>query len=329
LPIGENIFLSYNGGEDWMAIKSFDRDITKGKALSFDPKNPQAFYLASPRGILYSTNKGESFQTRETEFKTETEPTFISEAIYSPHNPEITYLISEEIGRNKVLVSYNRGETFRPIFVSPKNEKVSAFSVDPFFPYLLYIGTEKGVFLKSEDFGNSWEQKGAFSQKIGQITLSPHKDGEIYTLLSVKERDPFDYWSQRLPAKIMISQDGGNKFRELKTAINTFEMKEIIFDPIVNRVYFASSFSLLKKQGKKIETIKVISPSGRNKINSFTIDPKNSNILYLGIGELIYKSEDGGSNWQIIEPPMRGDINEIRVNPQDSRTLFLSIEKTL
>ncbi|PIU42898.1 MAG: hypothetical protein COS98_00425 [Parcubacteria group bacterium CG07_land_8_20_14_0_80_35_11] len=329
LPIGEELFLSSNGGENWLAIESPSENVISGKTLSFDPENPQNLYLASPRGILYSTNKGKKFKVNGTKFETETEPVFISEVISPLENPDIIYLISEEIGRNKVLVSYNKGETFRPIFISQKDNKVSAFGADPFFPYTLYLGTQKGNFLKSEDFGSSWEEKKNFSQKIAQIAPNPHQKGEIYVLLSVQERDPFNYWSQRIPAKIMISYDAANSFREFKTKMNISQAKKIVFDPVINRTYFVSDFSLFKKEGSRIEALKIISSPGQSGIHSFTIDPKNSNILYLGMGELIYKSEDSGKNWGIIETPIRGIVKEIKINPQDSQTILLSIEKTL
>jgi len=329
LPIGEELFLSSNGGEDWLAIETPSKEAVSGKALSFDPENPQNLYLASPRGISYSKNKGEKFKLNGTKFETETEPIFVSEVFSSPHNPEIIYLISEEIGRNKVLVSYNKGETFRPMFISQKDNKVSAFAVDYFSPFTLYIGTQKGNFLKSEDFGNSWEEKNNFSQKIAQIAPNPHKKSEIYVLLSAQERDPFNYWSQRIPAKIMISYDAADTFREFRVKITTSQVKQIVFDPIINRTYFVANFSLVRKEGKRLETVKIITSRERSEINSFTIDPENSNILYLGMGELIYKSEDSGKNWMVIETPIRGVVKEIKVNPKNSQIILLSIEKTL
>lgn len=329
LPIGESMFLSYNGGENWIAIDSFDRNIARSSALSFNPGNPQELYLASPRGILYSTNKGKNFQEKETKFETETTPILVSKIIYSEHDQDNFYIISEEIGRNKILVSYNRGETFRPVFISQSDNKVSAFSTDPFYPHVLYIGTEKGIFLKSEDFGETWEENENFPQEIGQVALNPHKYGEIYVLLSVRERDPFDYWSKKIPAKLMISQDKGDTFRELKSLAKVSGVKQIIFDPNINHIYFISNLSVYKKTNKGIDILKIISPSGGGEINSFTTDPKNSKILYLGIGNLVYKSEDGGNNWHIIESPTIGEIKEIRINPRDPQTIFLSIENIL
>ncbi|MFH0987339.1 MAG: hypothetical protein V1841_00380 [Patescibacteria group bacterium] len=330
LPIAEEFFLSYDGGDEWLAIEVPDNKVVTSGALSFDPENPQRLYLASPRGIFYRDEGSKTkFQKTEAKFETENAPLLISQTITSPHSDETIYIISEDIERNKVLVSYNKGEIFRPIFISQIDDKISAFSVDPFYPNVLYVGTRLGNFLKSEDFGNSWGQKDNFIQEVGQISPNPHTRNEIYLLLSRRERDLYDYYSQLMPSKIMVSINGGTKFRELSSKIVMPETRKIVFDPIINRVYFFSDLSLIRKEGEKIKIVNVVKPSFDNKIKSFTIDPQNSNILYVGADNLIYKSEDGGNNWQIIESPVRGDVKEIKINPEDSQTLIISIEKTL
>jgi len=74
--------------------------------------------------------------------------------------------------------------------------------------------------------------------------------------------------------------------------------------------------------------VKIVSSSEKNKITAFTVDPKNSNILYVGMGNLIYLSENDGENWQVIEPPTRGMIEKIKINPADPDTILLSVKKT-
>jgi hypothetical protein len=354
-PTGEEIFLSENRGEDWIAIKTAAKQNVGGNSIVFDPQNSQNLYLASAEGIFKSESKGKKFTAKATEFQTETKPALISEFITDPQDPNIIYLLSEEMGRNKILVSYNRGENFKPIFISGEDDKITAFSPDPFSSRYLYIGTKKGVILKSEDFGHSWKKKEDFGREIKQIAVNPHKRfvdekhktlsprfaagteyREIYIVLPLIKSPPYSPPPlSETPAKTLISRDWGESFNEFKPKIDSPknitlpEIKEIIFDPnLENRVYFISDFLLLRLKGNKVEIVKVIFPSQRNKINVFTIDPENSNILYLGAEGLIYLSENGGDDWQIIEPPVRGKIKEIKINPIDPNMLLLSITET-
>ena len=352
--MGENVFISESRGEDWMAIKEAKEKKIGGTNFVFDPQNSQSLYLASVEGIFQSIDKGKSFDSKETKFETDPKPNLISNfalvepkepisytlieddlrgLCYLSRGPDTIYVISEEIQKNKLLVSYDGGESFEPIFVSGKNDKITTFSIDPFSSRRIYVGTEEGEFLISDDFGSSWKEQNRFPQPIKQITSNLHKEGEIYVLFSPVEANPFDYWSRRMPGKVKFSDDSGENFKDLEEKIGDSktrrlpEIKEIVLDPSQDKVYFISDSSLLKSEDKRIEEIKTISLSGENKITAFTIDPKSSNILYIGIGELVYVSENGGDDWQIIEPPTKGRIKEIKVNPINPDTLLLAIEK--
>jgi hypothetical protein len=340
IPLGEGLFISENRGEDWVVLKAADKTDKDVNAenLAFDPQNPQNLYLASAKGIFESLNKGENFTAKATQFKTETQPSLVSNFTPDPQNPNTLYLISEEIGQNKLLVSHNKGKDFSPIFIAGNDDKISAFSVDPFYSNWLYLGTKQGGFLKSEDFGNSWKEKNKFSQPVEKIVPNPHKQGEIYILLSRVPKDPFNVYSNGLPTKGEVSSDGGKTFQNLEEKIDISkvkkeigelpEIKNIVIDSSQDRVYFISDYYLLRVAQNKMELVKIVSPSKENKITAFTIDPKNSNILYLGMGNLIYLSENDGENWQIIEPPTRGEIEGIKINPADPNTILLSIKKT-
>ena len=354
ISMGEDVFISESRGEDWMAIKEAKEEKIGGTNFAFDPQNSQNLYLASVEGIFQSPDRGKSFSSKKTQFKIEAESNLISnftitkskeptsyslvvddsrKVCYLAKEPEIIYLISEEMQKNRLLVSYDGGESFESIFVSGKNDKITAFSADPFSARRIYVGTKEGEFLVSDDFGSSWQEQNRFSQPIKQIVANSHKEGEIYVLFSPVEANPFDYWSRRIPGKVKVSDDLGENFKDLEEKIGDSkvirlpEIKEIVLDPSQNRVYFVSDSLLLKLDGKTMKEIKTISLSEENKITAFTIDPKNSNILYIGIGELIYVSENNGDDWQIIEPPTKGRIKDIKVNPINPDTLLLAIEK--
>lgn len=335
-PVGEEIFFSEDGGKAWIVVKLPTREEPRLGKIAFDENDPHLLYIATKEGILHASNKEDGrfrFMAKISNFKAEQKPIFISKLVFSPHDSENLYFVSKELTKDKIFVSYNKGKDFRPIFISQEGDRISAFAPDPFLFNVLYVGTEKGIFFKSEDFGTSWQKKEDFFQRIGEVILNPHKKGEIYILLSTERPDPFDYWSKRKPAKIMISENTGESFSNLTKKFylsnRKGDFKQIVFDPILDRLYLVCDFSLLREKGNRFEAIVGLPFSKENEIDTFTIDPQNSNILYLGMGGVIYKSEDGGKNWQTIESPTIGSIKKIQIHPKDSEIILVAVERTL
>lgn len=56
---------------------------------------------------------------------------------------------------------------------------------------------------------------------------------------------------------------------------------------------------------------------------SLSIDPYNSNIIYMGTFDLLYKSTDGGENWGIF--PINGIIEDILIDDNNSNNIYLAI----
>ena len=347
IGLGESVFVSSDKGENWLAIEDVENESVGGRNLVFDPRDSDNIYLASVNGIFQSGNSEKENKDKkdekkkfkkEKEIKLDKESSIISEFIYNPENTNVIYIVSEEIGRNKLFISYDKGNSFEPIFVSRGDGKISSFAIDPFLSTKIYIGTKDGIFLESTDNGKSWKERNKFGRMIEKIKLNPQKQGEIYIILAPVSRSFFDYYnSAEIPRQVFLSKDMGKNFENLSKEVfyndekgknKTFpEIKNIVFDKNNNQIYFVSDFSILKLRNGKITELKIISASDRSKINAFTISPKNSNILYVGIGEIIYSSFDAGRTWQIIESPKRGNIKDIKVNPLNVDNLLISIEK--
>ena len=75
-------------------------------------------------------------------------------------------------------------------------------------------------------------------------------------------------------------------------------------------------------------------------IGAVTIDPNNSNVIWVGTGENVsgrhvgygagvYRSRDGGQNWENMGLPNSEHIGMIRVDPRDSDTVFVASQGPL
>lgn len=481
ISTGKNFFLSTNEGKSWNRVEG----VGQGDQVVFAPEKKQQqqqqdLFLASAEGVFKSSGKApETEFARTTEFEGKEKPAMVSRFVRDPQDSRVAYLVSEKVGKNKLLVSYNEGKEFKEIFVSQEDDKIISFATggeegksvnkeivssegktvevnseklknilkqikpktntgrvearkeklneiiqqiktlissqtegkkreikcssnevcpqiyeifqEPFVYYMndeckegdlcyemyntfgkvflthntvelsstrevdvsknLYVGTYQGNLFKSEDGGESWFLVKNFSRGIKQIEASPHKDGKVYLYLAsdlkrtnippfASPRDPVDppIPPSRMPEKVMVTTDGGNSFYDLTERIDIssigselsepLEMKKVEPDPMIeDRVYLAFNYALIRVDGNQAEVVKSITPSLGNKITAFTINPKDFNMVYLGIGNNIYTSKNEGESWKVREMPKEGQIQEIEVNPEAPNNFLVSINK--
>jgi photosystem II stability/assembly factor-like uncharacterized protein len=134
----------------------------------------------------------------------------------------------------------------------------------------------------------------------------------------------------------------GLEFRSIGPAIQTGRVQDIAIDPkSPNTWYIATAFGGLWKTTNRGTTFTPVFDSG----GSFTlcclvIDPKNSNVLWLGTGENasqrsahfgdgIYKSSDAGKTWQRMGLEKSEHIGQILVDPRNSSVVYVAAQGPL
>lgn len=328
----EKVFISKDGGKTWseIEIEKEKFSISEGN-VTFSYQNPSLLYLASNRKI---------FETKEKEIIYESEESFTSLPVLNffqnPKNPNIFYLILDDNRRNKVLISYDKGKSFKSVFISGEGDKITVFKIDPILASSLYIGTKKGMFLLSNDSGKTWQKKQDFSpQAITDIGISPI-DRKIFLATDPQPTDLSFFINppiEPLEPQILLSEDNGNNFIKIEERFDISNIdkipavKRIDFNPYYNKVYFMSDDKIFFSKDNKLFLLDLIFPTKNNKIRAFTIDPQNPNIIYVGAGNLLYLTKDDGLNWEIIEPPVRNFIKDVKINPQDSNIILLSLTR--
>lgn len=344
IPVSSEIFLTEDFGEKWVKIKNPVKESLEIDNFVFDPSDPENVYVATVKGVFQTKGGKESYKKEENFYLASVKkvplkedknfgkdflppgqkPALVSKFIYDPHNKNILYFIGEEVGRNKLFKSSDDGENFEPIFISQKDDKITSFEPSPLSSKILYVGTQKGEILRSDDYGNSWEKRGNFFGRVKQIGVNPVRPDEIYVVTSAEHHPTAIPPDQSfIPGMIYKSTDFGESFKKLEIDL---EIEEVNFAFTQNRVYLVSKFSIAQIEGKKTKYLNL--PSGETEITAFTIDPKNSNILYLGQGGTFYKSYNAGFDWQIIELPKRGKIEGIVINNRDTSKVMIEMAQT-
>ena len=134
----------------------------------------------------------------------------------------------------------------------------------------------------------------------------------------------------------------GLEFRSIGPAISTGRVQDIAIDPkSPNTWYVATAFGGLWKTSNRGTTFTPVFDNG----GSFTlccvvVDPKNSNIVWLGTGENasqrsahfgdgIYKSTDAGKTWQRMGLAASEHIGNILIDPRNSEVVYVAAQGPL
>ena len=204
----------------------------------------------------------------------------------------------------------------------------------------LFTTTNGGVY-KSTNAGKSWEL-------IGGSDLCDDEDAGgncHYHGIVVEKEAPFkvlvgsggDQYAKE-GVGLTGSEDNGESWRNSDDGfVRDVHVSKLVIDPNNNNVFYATT------QGETEYTDKVGDGAGvfkstdrgnnwtqiNNGLNSLetnvlAVDPNDSNVLYLGTDDDgIYKSINGGENWEKLIPSASFGVGDIIVDPQNSNNVYM------
>lgn len=218
------------------------------------------------------------------------------------------------------LKSTDGGLSFVQTYISQlENYPVEAIALHPSLSNVVYIGTGQGGVFVSEDFGETWKVLKWLTGPVANLAINPNNPSELYAV--VRNRGLFR------------STDGGHEWKEFSrelariSAYNNVMM--FTMDPgNANTLYLALANGLVKSEdrGNTWEFVKILIPPNALPVDSVAVDPKNSRIIHVGVGALIYQSLDGGTNWSVQKLATQKRISEIIIDPKDTQNIFLGMK---
>ena len=180
------------------------------------------------------------------------------------------------------------------------------------------MGTAQGGFLKSADYGKSWESLKWFDDVISDIVINP-RDTRIVYVSTFKKG-------------IYITADKGLTWQSLEKSLKPFKeaerVEKIVIDPQrPNIIYAGSQFGLLRSNdgGANWQAVNVIIPPQSIPILSLAVNPQNTNHLYYGAGSVLYRSLDQGENWTVHSLSSSKIIKTILVDPVNPDVVYVGM----
>jgi photosystem II stability/assembly factor-like uncharacterized protein len=196
----------------------------------------------------------------------------------------------------------------------PWGGDVRALVASPDDSNLLYLGTSDGQIFRSLDGARTWRRLKPGLDKRGisvdSIVIDPRNPKVIYVGVWPVGRDR--------EGGIYKSEDGGGKWKLLEDtaklsirslAIAPSDSNFLIAgsandDPSLNGVFRSTD------AGKKWERISPVGDKEIRNIESAAIDPRDTNIIYVGTWHLPWKTLNGGVTWKQAGNQVVGMIND-------------------
>lgn len=135
---------------------------------------------------------------------------------------------------------------------------------------------------------------------------------------------------------------GGLKFRSIGPAMTSGRIADIAVHPDNRAIYYVASASggVWKTVNAGTTFQPIFDSQGSFSIGCVTLDPNNSNVVWVGTGENnnqravnygdgIYKSEDGGKSWKNMGLKNSEHIGKIVVHPDNSNVVYVAAQGPL
>jgi len=308
---------STDAGATWFQVNS-GLNNSHINALQIDPIDSSIIYAATNDGVYKSYDRGENWHPENTGLTA-----YWASSLVFDLSLTSTMYVSTNIG---LYESFDNGSNWKSVDLPPINNawtwEGAYMASDPSNPATLFMWSQFGV-LKSLDAGAHWNTS---STGLPQSGFNP--TAIFVNDLAIDPLTPTILYAGTNNG-IYKSQDGGNHWGV--TGQNNQRVGNLVIDPTTPSTIYASTFytdcSLLLMSINSGATWKIINSCLPTWYPTFlVIDPKTPTTLFLGTDCRIFKSTDGGVNWNETNYGRNYTVSSLVISPISSSTVYISTD---
>lgn len=312
------VWRTVDRGENWVqkAIVPTPRGITTmgGANIStfaIDPQDKKALYAGTEdNGLYYSYDGGDGWN----------QATGLSAARVSAIVVDFRDKCTIHVAMGaRILRSTDCSRTWQgTYFESRQNQTVTALTIDPKNPLILYGGISNGDLIRSVDGGGSWATLKRFDNRIMRIGVN--KNNSLILYVGTGDGGLF-----RSADAGITWNDFNRAWQQQYGARNIYGIMQI---PEVSDGWIISSrFGLMRTTdgGGSWEPIQLLTQPGGVTITTLAVDPKNGKNIYYTTAGTLYRTQDSGATWVTRKIPSSRVPRALMVDPEDGNVLYLGV----
>ncbi|MBN1349182.1 choice-of-anchor D domain-containing protein [candidate division KSB1 bacterium] len=348
------IFISYDQGSNWTHLVCAELNPPNVFALALDPVDPDILYAGVCGAGVYKINLTDSTCVA---INSGLADKFIRCLATDPRAPNTLYAGTFHSG---IFKKEHESADWRSINVQMTAEEIRALLVHPQKSSIMYAGTFEGGIYKSYNGGELWGDVnfGLAIASVYSLALLPDTPGALIAGCSkglLKRGGQHTNWrswlsnktisavavNPKYPTHIMIgagkegiihTKNGGESWFYLNQGLPVWRKlsdytNTIAFDPIYPSTIFAGTETSIFRLQDADTVWTDVGYTGIENIQSIAIRPDQSEILFIGTREGLFKSDDRGGTWVRVETglPTRPNVRSLVIDPENSNIIYASV----
>jgi len=304
--------------------------------MTMDPTDEKTIYLGTvDKGLLYTNDSGEAWSY-----------TLLGQGVINAVavDPADRCTLYAAVF-NKIYKSVDCAREWKVIHLSSLDgEYFTAVTVDPQNSRVVYLGTQRGTFIRSLDAGFSWEAIKFFPSPIVKIIVNPKNSKRIFlatissgvyqsddngltwkNLLDNEVLNVAELVKQKLDPKEVLDKKNST-LKSLSGASNYYDLLE---DPTaLDQLLYASNYGIFRLSADGIwREIAILNKPTEEKVVALAINPVNSQELFFVTDGAYYQTRDGGTNWTVKNIPLAGSPRYLLVKPSNVQESYIGYYK--
>jgi photosystem II stability/assembly factor-like uncharacterized protein len=295
--------------------KEFSRD--QVTAIVFDPQDPDVVYVGLQNAGVYKSIDGAlSWRPAHNGLS----PTGISSLVINPTDPKVLYAGNQ----SGVFITRDGGASWEILHGEPTCNDTTLI-LDPLNSQHLYFTDSCGMaLLETNDGGLRWARYSpTCPEAFDSLSVDP-QDARIMWAI-----DPSKASRDRCTDGIYRSMDNGETWDLVLSETNATHYYRWVFTNGQSKgSVFVNSGDRLQVSSDGGETWNFVGEEGSMPAcTSIVVDPADKNTMYCGREEaglsMLWKTENGGKNWQHISSLQMGTISALTISPADSQVILV------
>ena len=315
------LYRSQDGGITWAKVAGSS---PKGNAysLAVDKDDPDTIFIGTYAGIFKSENGGDSWEDINTDISMSGAARSIA---IDPRDGNIIFagLSAMFGGLGGVVRTVDGGVTWERVMDEERVEEVGiAAEVGRMYAKV----QEKGIFY-SDDGGDTWAQAEGWSGGWGE-DLFVSADGEMVATnedfdgsrFAISPANPSVVYKGRWA--VLRSDDGGQTWEKVWDGLG--EVRKVVAHPEDEDqlfvVVYGHGIFATRDGGNTWNSVG--GKEALSRVVALTVDPQNSQRVYLAKDDGAFRSISGGEDWQRMTPSSMGWMEALLVDPEQSSRIY-------